>query len=271
MNHEEQSSATAYRQVKRRIRNCFGTAAKVYDTQAELRKEVANRLVASLKPWQAIIPPGPVIELGCGTGFLTEGLLELYPERTIQATDISEEMVARCRQKLSDAKNLDASVLDAEQLPADEQEYALVVSSFVAQWFEDPSLTMSRWFEAVKPGGLLLAAFPGGESFPEWKKHCRELGIPFTGNSLPDVEEMVIKMSVGPSQVDYYEDTATQTFESAYDFFAHLKEIGASTPKEGRALSPRELKMLVNHWDDSAGGAVTVSNHLVFLAVKKDY
>jgi malonyl-CoA O-methyltransferase len=147
----------------------------------------------------------------------------------------------------------------------------MTVSNFVAQWFKDPALTFGSWLDATKPGGLLLASFPGSESFPEWQKYCRELGLPFTGNPLPDVEEMVIKMSVGPSQVDYYEDTIVQTFDSARDFFIHLKQIGASTQKNGRSLSPRELSLLIDHWDSSTEGKIKVSYHVVFLAVKRDF
>lgn len=117
----------------------------------------------------------------------------------------------------------------------------------------------------------IASYFFGNESFPRWKKYCQELGLPYTGNTLPDVEEMVIKMSVGPSQVDYYEDTVTQQFDSALDFFRHLKKLGASTQKEGRSLSAREFSMLVDHWDAQAKGSVNIDYHVIFLAVKKDY
>lgn len=268
---EEQKSSAEDRDVKRAIGRSFGLSASCYDEHASLRKEVANRLIASLKPWQAIIPAGPIIELGCGTGFVTEGLAELYPERKIEATDLSPGMVSYCRKKFSSVGSLSFVVRDAEDVPRGEPNYALAVSSFTAQWFKDPALTLGRWLEAIKPGGLLLVAFPGNESFPEWRGYCTELGLPFTGNPLPDIEEMVIKMSLGPSQVDYYEDTVTRKYESAFHFFEHIKKIGASTQLEGRPLSTSELSMLIDYWDSSVGGPVEVSYHVVFLAVKRDF
>ncbi|HEX6981483.1 MAG TPA: methyltransferase domain-containing protein [Balneolaceae bacterium] len=257
--------------LKQQIAKNFGSAAKSYDQHADLQKKIAARLLASLEPWRDVIPPGPVVELGCGTGFVTEGLADLYPDREIQATDLSEEMVESCRRKLGDRNHLKFSVQDAEQPPYEEPHYSMTVSNFAAQWFKDPALTFGKWLEATKPGGLLLASFPGSESFPEWRKYCRELGLPFTGNPLPDVEEVVIKMSVGPAQVDYYEDTVTQTFESSRDFFKQLKQIGASTSKEGKSLSPRQFSMLIDHWDSSTEGKIKVSYHVVFLAVKRDF
>lgn len=255
----------------RNIARNFGKAAARYQKEAEVQKEVAQRLIASLRPWRDILPPGPILEIGCGTGFVTEGIVDLYPKRKKIITDLSAEMVGFCREKFKSVDNISFDELDAEQLSTEKPEYAMTVSGFAAQWFKDPALTLGKLIEATKPGGLLLASFPGNESFPEWKKHCRNLGIPYTGNTLPDTEEIVIKMSTGPVQVDYYEDTVTQKFPSAADFFRHLKGIGAGTRKEGRALAPSEMKMLIKHWDSKAGDEVTVSYHIIFLAIKRDH
>lgn len=257
--------------VKQEIQDHFGKAVLSYDQTADLQRQIADRLIASLEPWKAIIPEGPIIELGCGTGFVSGGLVTLYPDRPIEVTDLSPDMVEYCSQKFSDSPQLTFSQLDAEHPPHKEPHYALTVSGFTAQWFDDPALTLGRWLQATKAGGLLLISFPGNESFPRWKKYCRDLGLPYTGNELPDVEEMVIKMSVDSSQVDYYEDTVTETFDSALDFFKSLKNIGASTQKKGRALSASEMSLLIDHWDSQSDGPVKVDYHIVFLAVKKDF
>lgn len=249
----------------------FGQSAGNYHKHAEIQKEVAQRLIASLKPWRDILPPGPILEIGCGTGFVTEGLIELYPKREKIITDLSPEMVNFCKNRFDSAENISFKELDAEKIQTDEPTYSLSVSGFAAQWFIDSALTLGRILEVTKPGGLMLASFPGNESFPEWKQYCQDLGIPYTGNELPDTEEMVVKMSTGPVQVDYYEDTVTQRFPSAKDFFRHLKIIGAGTHRDGRKLSSSEMKMLINHWDSKNKGDITISYHVVFLAVKRDH
>lgn len=255
----------------KKVAHSFGKSVKQYHEQAEVQKEIAQRLIASLEPWRDIIPPGPILEIGCGTGFVTEGIIELYPKREKIITDLSPQMVAWCKDRFNTAGSISFSELDAEEINVDNPEYAMSVCGFAAQWFKDPALTLGKIMEATLPGGLLLASFPGNESFPEWKQCCEELGIPFTGNELPDTEEMVIKMSAGPVQVDYYEDTITQKFSSALDFFRHLKTIGAGTHQKGRALKPREMRLLIEHWDSKNKGDITVSYHVVFLAVKRDH
>lgn len=264
--------ATLDDDIKQQISTSFGAAAPYYEEEAEVQREVAKRLINSLEPWRSILPSGPIIELGCGTGFVTEGLTELYSEKEIEVTDLSEQMVNFCRQKFSDHSNLSFTVQDAEKPPSfEEPHYAMTISGFTPQWFKNPAQTLAHWLEITKPGGLLLVSFPGNDSFPEWKERCQELGLPFTGNQLPDVEEMVVKMSVGPSQVDFYEDTITRRYDSARDFFQELKKVGAGTQRSGRSLSPKELALLIDHWDSSTEGDIKVSYHVVFLAVKRDY
>lgn len=267
---EQQS--VSHEDFKLQVAESFGKGASYYDANASVQREVADRLIASLQPWRDIIPSGPIIELGAGTGFVTEGIAELYPERDIEAIDLSERMIDFCRQKFTENKNISFCADDAEEIPEfDDPHYAMTVSGFTAHWFKDPAQTLAQWLEITKPGGLLLASFPGNESFPRWKKYCKELGLPFTGNQLPDVEEMVVKMSLGPAQVDYYEDTVTNTYDSAGHFFEDLKNLGMDTRREGRSLTPKELSLLIDHWDANAEGQITVSYHIVFLAVKRDF
>lgn len=248
----------------------FDKAAAVYHKNAEVQKQVADRLIASLDPWKEILPPGAVLELGCGTGFTSQGLSELFPARKLIISDASANMVDACRNNIGDVENVEFRVQDGEDIPVENPTYAMTISNFVAQWFRQPAYTLCQWLEVTKPGGLLLAAFPGNESFPEWKKHAQTLGLPYTRNTLPDTEEMVIKLSSDVTQVDFYEDTITQKFESAANFFRHLKHIGAGSQLNGRSLSPKEMRMLINYWDEQETDGVKVSWHVVFLAVKRN-
>lgn len=257
--------------IKPEIRSEFGKSASYYEQYAEIQREIADRLIASLRPWTDILPEGPVLEVGCGTGFVTEGLIELLPNRQIEVTDIAPEMVEFCRQKFEGSANLSFRTLDAEEIKAEPKTYAMTTSGFVAQWFRHPAITMGKFLEATKSGGLLLGSFPGNDSFPEWKEACRDLGLPYTGNELPDTEELVIKLSGGPVQVDFYEDTVRQHFDSSADFFRYMKNIGAGTQQGGRHLTPKELRLLIDHWDEKAGDQVEVSYHVVFIAVKRNF
>ncbi len=259
---------------KQSIKKEFGKNPDYYDQNADCQKESAERLIASLEPWTAIIPRGPILEVGCGTGFLSRHLPGLFKERSIEITDLAPEMVEYCRRKMDlkdEMERVTFDVRDAEYLTAAEESVSLIIHNFVAQWFQDPALSMERMVECLKPGGLMLAAFPGSDSFPEWKEATEKADVDYTGNELPDTEEIVVKLSNLPVKVDYYEDTISSRFSSAREFFRHLKKIGASTAEnKDSGLSGSEMKKLIETWDHSASGEITVNYHVVFLAVKKE-
>lgn len=226
----------------------------------------------SLEPWRYSVPEGPILEIGAGTGFFTDHLAQMYRHREITVSDAAGAMTDYAREKFSGKyDNIQFKILDAENTDWQKSTYALIAGNFVLQWFQNPSETLTNMAEALKPGGILLLSFPGSESYPQWRKYCLELGLPFTANPLPDIEQIVIHLSMGPVQVDYYEDESTEEFKDVYQFFRHLKRSGTSTSTTGKKLTPKQLKLLNNHWVEQEGGDnITVRYHTAFVAAKKD-
>ena len=256
------------------ISDSFSKAAEQYHTKATIQKKVANGLISSLIPWKEILPPGPFLEVGCGTGFLSELLIKAFPTRKIILSDISQRMLDVCKRNLDEAgllsENISFKLLDVNEMEVVPDSCAMVISNFAAQWFKDTAIGLERLSENIVYGGLLLCSFPGNHSFKEWYEYCLELGLPFTANPLPDVEEVVIKLSMAKVQVDYYENDLYQDFKSSLDFFKHLKEIGVHSSKTKKTLSTKQLRLLTNHWDSKVEGAKKVKWHIVYIAAKKE-
>lgn len=252
------------------ITNNFGRSARAYHQEAEIQRKVANGLISSLRPWKDIIPLGPILEVGCGTGFLSELMVSEFPTKEIVITDASKEMLSFTKQHLGEANNRAYEVLNVDELEESEPRYSIIVCNFAAQWFSDTAIGLDKLSKLLLPGGLLLTAFPGNQSFMNWYECCLELGLPFTANPLPDVENVVIKLSLGPLQIDYYENDLYQEFEHSMDFFRHLKVIGASSSKTGKQLNTKQLKLLTEFWDNKTENQIKVKWHIVYLAAKKD-
>lgn len=248
----------------------FGKSVQDYHSKAVIQKKVAEGLIVSLRPWKGIIPVGPILEVGCGTGFLSEQIIEEFPSREIHITDASEEMVAFTEQSVGISENLKFSVLDVNDIKDTEEKYALIVSNFSAQWFSDTAIGLEKLSSMLVPGGLMLVAFPGNQSFTEWYECCLELGLPYTANPLPDIEEVIVKLSLGPLQIDYYENDLFQDFDSSLDFLKHIKEIGAGKSVTGKSLSAKQLKLLTGFWDKKVNNKVKAKWHIAYLAAKKD-
>lgn len=252
----------------------FGRAAKNYHQEARIQRKVAEGLLSSLLPWRNMLPDGPILEIGCGTGFLSKLLIDNFPDKEFIITDASPNMLRFCKQQLEQedlvTDRIQFKVLDANEFAETHEQYAMVISNFAPQWFKDTAMVLENLSKSILPGGLLLCSFPGNHTFEQWYEHCLKLGLPYTANPLPDVEEVVVKLSMGPMQIDYYELDLFDEFDSSLDFFRHLKTIGASKSVHQKSLNHKQFKLLVDHWDKQEGEKVKVKWHVVYLAAKKD-
>jgi trans-aconitate 2-methyltransferase len=99
-----------------------------------------------------------VLDAGCGTGRVTEHLLERLPHGRVVAVDADPDMVAKARAVLGDR----ATVLRADltELELDEPVDA-VLSTATFHWVLDHERLFRRLFALLRPGGRLVAQCGG--------------------------------------------------------------------------------------------------------------
>ena len=73
--------------------------ARTYDLSSEPQQAWASEVLARIA---GIAPDATVLDVGCGTGRVTEALLSLVPRGHVLALDASPEMVALARARLGD-------------------------------------------------------------------------------------------------------------------------------------------------------------------------
>jgi trans-aconitate 2-methyltransferase len=99
-----------------------------------------------------IAPDATVLDVGCGTGLVTEALLALVPQGRVLAIDASADMVELARRRLGDrAEVWCQDVLDLE---VDEPVDA-IVSTAALHWVTDHDRLWARLARALRPGGVL--------------------------------------------------------------------------------------------------------------------
>ncbi|MGD0394702.1 MAG: class I SAM-dependent methyltransferase [Acidimicrobiales bacterium] len=123
--------------------------AGTYDRSSQPQQAWALDVVERLR---GISPDATVLDVGCGTGRITEALLALVPQGGVMAMDASAEMVTFAQRRLGDrAEVWCQDVLDLEL----DQLVDVIVSTAALHWVTDHERLWIRLARALRPGGLL--------------------------------------------------------------------------------------------------------------------
>lgn len=99
------------------------------------------------------------IDLGCGTGELTEKLATYLPESHVIGIDTSEEMLAKAKNRTDVATNVEYKIQAIEDLTG---KYDLIFSNAAIHWVDDHQSLLPMLWEHLKPGGQLVVQVPSG-------------------------------------------------------------------------------------------------------------
>lgn len=170
---------------KDRVRAHFDRHAHEYDTYALVQVEMMELLLANAA--KSSTDPQTILEIGCGTGRLTEQLLLRYPEARVTAIDLAPAMLEQTRARVAgEAGRVTLVCADAEAWLADcTEQYDFVVSNATLQWFADAPAAVVRMRERLTPEvGELHVTTLGPGTFHEFHRACAvadaQLGLPHT-------------------------------------------------------------------------------------------
>lgn len=235
---------------KQRISDAFGAAADRYDDYAGPQR-FAARLVADLAARQQPGGRPRILEIGCGTGFLTRELPLRWPDAELVATDLSPRMV----EKTASGGWLGGTfmAMDGEHPAFEEPWFDLILSSLAFQWFDDLGAALERIVGLLKPGGSLFFSTMGQGSFAAWRSAHAACGLRAGVPDYPSLEDLRTMLARHADAFAFDEEVALDG-QGARGLLAHLKGIGAVVPETGRApLSAGEMRRVIAAYD-AAGG-----------------
>ncbi|MFA5922890.1 MAG: malonyl-ACP O-methyltransferase BioC [Methylococcaceae bacterium] len=151
---------------KTRIKQSFAAASVTYDSAAGLQRTVGKELLDSIDTTKLA---GTLLDLGCGTGFLTGELLAYSNHETTIALDIALSMLQTTQSKLADKRNVIYVCADAEQLPLAGQSIDSVFSNLALQWCRNLEAVFSGIKRTLKPDGQLVFSTFGPQTLHELK------------------------------------------------------------------------------------------------------
>ncbi|MGA9761856.1 MAG: methyltransferase domain-containing protein [Gaiellaceae bacterium] len=243
---------------KEAIRRRFDRAAAAYDIFSVVQRGMARRLAEGIER-----EPGSILDLGCGTGFLTALLAKRFPQARLVAVDFAPAMIELARKRVPSARFLARDIEELEPEPAG---YDLIVSNATIQWLTEPERTLARLVESLSPKGELQLATFGPRTFWELDHVLAELGCE-RGLSLPPVQKWeTLLAGAGISRIRAHSCEERFSYPDCAAFLRSVKSSGAGyTP---HVLAPGTLAEGMRRYDErfSNGAGVTVTYEIVTLS-----
>jgi len=242
------------------IIQAFEQAAGTYDQLSQVQRAIARELVfraASDLGHNLDLTPATILDLGAGTGHVTEAASSQWPQAKITALDAAPAMLAALQGKFPDVTILCADAVNPGSIGA----YDLILSSMMLHWLPDPRAALAQWRRLLAPGGRIHVAFPVEGSLSEWRDACRDAGLNEGLWPFPPAD-----FAAGLSEKTVIKNFVT-LYPDARAFLQSLKRTGARKPRPGhRPESPAALRrLLATH-----PGAFTATFRIAFLTITAD-
>ena len=260
--------------AKRDVRRSFGHAAATYDEHAFLQREIVNRLFDRLDYIK--LEPKRVLDLGSGTGYVSEKCRARFPKAELIAIDLAPEMLQLAKTRLPQTPAL-ARLLgrsrsqrfvcgDAETLPFANESIDAVMSSATLQWC-DGELVTKEVARILKPNGLFMFTTFGPDTLKELRSAFREVDNKPHINEFVDMHDlgdMLVAAGFADPVMD--QETITLTYTDLKSMLRELKGIGAHNvlPDRARGLMGKtQWQQLTNAYEKFRVGARLPSSYEV--------
>ena len=225
------------------VQRSFGNAATTYDEHAFLQREIVNRLFDRLDYIK--LEPKRVLDLGSGTGYVSDKCRARFPKAELIAIDLALPMLQVAKQRLPQTPAL-ARLLgrlpsqhficgDAEKLPFANESIDAVISSATLQWC-DGELVTKEVSRVLKPNGLFMFTTFGPDTLKELRTAFRAVDdTPHINEfvDMHDLGDMLVAAGFADPVMD--QETITLTYADLKSMLRELKGIGAHNVLPDRA------------------------------------
>ena len=243
---------------RKRVATRFDAAAARYDAHSGVQQRAAAHLAGLIAT--APLPPRPrVLEIGCGTGHLTQRLTWHLPGAIIFATDIAPAMLAACRERLCEDRRVAFAAMDGTQ-PAVAGSFDLICANLAIQWFENLPAVLATYTRLLAPGGMLAVSLLGTRTFREWQDAHARRGLVAGTLAMPTTQQCRAAFPAD-GRLQLTTEIRIDQPPTALDFLRSLRAIGADTPTPGHTpLSATRLRRVLSE----LGKSPTITYELMY-------
>lgn len=240
------------------IKTRFKKSLKTYNDNAIVQKQMAKTLaeIAGKGSYDT------VLELGCGTGFLTGEILKNINFSKYYAVDFVEG----CKDYISDiSKAVQFICDDLEKIDISKYKPNLVVSNAAIQWADNLPDFIDNVVTQTEPNGTFAFSVFGQDNFKELEKVLpQNTSDKMKYYSIEELEDILKKY---PKKI-IKEETITLKFNSPKDVLHHIKNTGVNGVK--RVIwTKKDLISFEKKYTEIYGQNIILTYHPIYVKIEK--
>lgn len=253
---------------KLKIKHAFSNASMTYDSVAQLQREVGRELLTKFLSQKLT---GNVIDIGCGTGFLTQALLPDCDNVNLIALDLALPMLRATREKLVDSVSYVCA--DAENLPFAKNSIDTLLSNVALQWCQPIDKALNELRQILKPDGTLIFSTFGSQTLCELKIAWASVDNFTHVNTFYNAQQLQTALQqAGFNNLEIKVEQYLPCYESVLDLMRELKHIGAHNVNSARSkhlTTKKTLQTLLKNYPRSNSGEIIATFEVIFVKAKQ--
>ena len=215
------------------VRAAFDRAGATYDAAAVLQGRVGDELLERLELFD--FSPALILDLGAGTGRLSDRLKRRHRRSRVIAVDLAPGMLREAARRQRWLRRFDRVCADAARLPLASESADVVFSNLMLQWCDPPDSALAEVRRVLKPRGFLAFTTFGPDTLKELRSAWGEVDANTHVNrflDMHDVGDALVRAGFTEPVLDV--ERLTVTYADVMSLMRDLKSIGARNMTAGR-------------------------------------
>lgn len=255
---------------KNKVKQSFASAVDSYDEMAYLQRKVGLQLFQQISEESDY---GLVVDVGCGTGFLTQQLIDLALVKQVLAIDIALSMVRRTRAKLEEVENTQYICADAECMPLKKHSVDMIVSNLALQWCQNLTAVFNGFKNTLNRDGQLLFSSFGPATLQELKRAWVEVDDYSHVNEFYSADEIHDYLAqAGFTDIKITTKFYQSSYQTVVELMRELKGIGAHNVLSNRnrkTTSKTHMQTMISAYEQNRiNGMIPATYEILFVAAR---
>lgn len=234
------------------IQKRFAKNLDTYNDNAKIQKKMAERLLSFLERKDF----NDILEIGCGTGFLTQLVNDSFNFNTYTANDIVESCEKYVKEINPKINFIPADIEKAVE--KSDKKYDLIISNAAFQWVENLESFIKLLISKLNEGGILLFSTFGPENF-------REVNF-VLGKTLPYYSAKELQEIIKDYKNIVEQEMHVMAFKTPKDILKHIKSTGVNA-LEMVSWTKTDMQKFENGYNNFCSGIPTLTYHPIYVRI----